>query len=407
MAQDSGSVLAAITTPRGRGFVSALGSNPTVLALAASLGLALRRWVKKPLRFRKTVIAVTHDDVSQMLARDLDFRIAPINEQKIGEVNGPFILGMDRSPPLELERRALYSALAAVDLDKLEDGLRRRAKASLAKLPDRFDALQDFARPLAAGTASQLFGIAPKDQALFQEVARAIFAHTFLNLGDDKAIRARAMQAAPLMKEWFEKEIARRQKSSQLGEDLMGHLLRQKLLKADFEGVRRTLGGMLVGSIDTTVTCVSNILDVMFRNDGLRAAFRHELAAGRSGYGLCLEALRVLPHNPIVLREAHAATTLAGREVKANERVIAWTQAAMRDAAAFPEPKRLYPDRPLGSYLHFGAGLHPCAGRAVNAFQLPILVGALLEAGAVRAGKTGFAGPFPDRLPVRLMKDSA
>ena len=209
------------------------------------------------------------------------------------------------------------------------------------------------------------------------------------------------------MKGWFENEIARRQKSSDPGTDLMGQLIRQRLLDHDPEGVRRTLGGMLVGSIDTTVTCVSNILDVIFRDQDLRAALRSELAAEHSGYGLCLEALRVLPHNPIVLREADAATTLAGRNVEPRDRVIAWTQAAMRDAAAFPEPDRLYPDRPRESYLHFGAGLHPCAGRAVNAFQLPILVGALIAAGAVRAGKTGFAGPFPDRLPVKVVKDSA
>jgi len=405
MAQSSGSpVFDSIATPNGRGFASALASNRTVLALAARLGLALRRLCGKPLRFRKAVIAVTHDDVRQMLARDLDFLIGPVNREKIEEVNGPFILAMDRSPTLELERRALYSALAAVDLHALERGLRERAAALLASLPARFDALREFARPLAAGTASELFGIAPDDRKLFQEVARAIFAHTFLNLGGNQAIKDRAMLAAPLMKGWFEDEIKRRQKSSEPGRDLMGQLLRQGLLEPD--GIRRTLGGMLVGSIDTTVTCVANILDVVFRNDDLRAAIHAELDAGRSGYGLCLEALRVLPHNPIVLRKAAAATVLAGRTVQPNETVVAWTQAAMRDPAAFPEPERLYPDRPADSYLHFGAGLHPCSGRVVNAFQLPILIAALIEAGAVRAGKTGYAGPFPDRLPVRV-KDKA
>ena len=401
MAQGSGNpVFDSIATPNGRGFLSALASNPAVLGFAARLGLGLRRLVGKPLRFGKKVFAVTYEDVRQVLARDLDFRIAPINQEKIGEVNGPFILGMDRSPPLELERRALYSALAAVDLNALEQGLRERTSTLLAGFSGEFDALRDFARPLAAGTASELFGIKPDDPLLFREVARAIFAHTFLNLGNDKAIRDRALNAAPLMKGWFEDEIARRKKSSKPGDDLMGQLIRQGLLDPD--GIRRTLGGMLVGSIDTTVTCVANILDMMFRKDELRAAFRAELAAGRSGYGLCLEALRMLPHNPLVLREANAATTLAGRTVQPKDRIFALTLAAMRDPAAFPQPERLYPLRPPDSYLHFGAGLHPCAGRAVNAFQLPILVGALIELGAVRAGKTGFAGPFPDRLPVRV-----
>jgi cytochrome P450 len=118
--------------------------------------------------------------------------------------------------------------------------------------------------------------------------------------------------------------------------------------------------------------------------------------------GWCWEALRLWPHNPLVLRKAAAATTLGDTDIRAGDRVIGWTQAAMRDASAFPEPAALRPDRPEAAYLHFGGGLHPCAGRAVNGFQIPLLVGALLRRGIKSVKPMQWAGPFPDHLIVRF-----
>jgi cytochrome P450 len=74
----------------------------------------------------------------------------------------------------------------------------------------------------------------------------------------------------------------------------------------------------------------------------------------------------------------------------------------MLDAEAFPDPQYLRPDRPPAAYLHFGGGLHPCAGRTVNAFQIPALVGALMRRGIKSVGRMQWAGAFPAHLPVRL-----
>ena len=347
------------------------------------------------------MIAVRHADVSDMLRRDLDFIIAPINASRINAVNGgPFVLGMDRSPQLMREREALYSALAQIDLTAIARAVRADAAARIAARGARFDAIGDYARPVAAATARRLFGIDPPDEELFVEAVRSIFAHTFLNLGGDKQVEARALAAAPLMHDWFAAEIARRIGAGETGDDLMGILLREG--KLDTEGVRRTLGGMLVGSIDTTATTFAHVFCVIAPDPALRERTVAAWNAGTDIYGLCLDALRRWPHNPIVLREAAADTVLGGVAVKSGTRVIAWTEAAMQDPEAFPDPARVLPDRPAAAYLHYGAGLHPCAGRAVNAVQIPALVGALLAAGAERDGSIAWAGPFPDRLPVRI-----
>ena len=78
----------------------------------------------------------------------------------------------------------------------------------------------------------------------------------------------------------------------------------------------------------------------------------------------------------------------------------------MQDAAAFPDPQEMQVDRPPGSYLHFGGGLHPCAGRAINDQQIPMLVSKLLLRGVAGVGRVRWAGPFPDHLPIQLRKPS-
>ena len=393
--------LSAVTTPPRRfSLFAPLASGRRFPAFLARIGIGRATSKGRPLKLFGHVVAVRHADVSEMLRRDLDFIIAPINAQRIQAVNGgPFILGMDRSQQLIRERQALYCALARLDPATVAETVRAEATARIAAGGDRFDALADYARPVAAATARAVFGIRPDDQALFAEAVRAIFAHTFLNLGGDRKIEARALAAAPLMHGWFASEIERRRGSGQLGTDLMGHLLAQQ---ADDDMVRRTLGGMLVGSIDTTASTVARILCVLGDEPRLATRLTERWRAGRDIYGLCLDILRRWPHNPILMRQAATDTMLGGVPIKAGARVVAWTQAAMQDPAAFPEPHRNLPDRALRAYLHFGAGLHPCAGRGINAVQIPMLVGLLLDAGAERCGRLRWAGPFPDRLPIRL-----
>jgi cytochrome P450 len=391
----------AIVTPKGRaGLAARIARGPLIPGLAARIAA---RALAKPLRLGSTVLAAKHAQVRELLCRDLDFVIAPVNEAKIREVNdGAFILGMDRSERLERERRALYAALEAVDLARLRDGVRADIAAVLGAVPagGEIDIVGAYARPIAARTAQRLFGITGPNEKMFMEAVRSVFAHTFLNQGDDPAVRDRAVRAGAYMAGWFADEIARRRASDALGDDFMGRLLAQGVL--DDDGVRRTLGGMLVGSIDTTATCVAKVVKVAARDPDLLHAMSRDAGDLRRMDGWVNEALRRWPHNPVVLRKAAVDCTLGGRPVKAGDSVIAWTQAAMHDERVFPKAARMDPERDRAAYLHMGWGLHPCSGRPVNRFQIPMLVGALLERGLGHVGKVGWTGPFPDCIKARL-----
>ena len=216
--------LGQIRTPATAG--NPLG-GPTLPAVAAWLGVRL---LGRPRRFGKVIVAARHRHVTEVLGRDLDFGIAPVNGARMQAVNGPFVLGLDRGAQLAAERRALYAALANVDLDAIAAQAAEEADGLLAAAGGSIDVVGGYARLVAARTARRLFGVSGPDEATFLEVARAIFAHTFLNLGGDKAVEARALKAAPLMRAWLADEIARRRASRITGDDLMGALMREPAL---------------------------------------------------------------------------------------------------------------------------------------------------------------------------------
>jgi cytochrome P450 len=394
-------VLKDIVTPPGAGglFAKLIAEQP-LPAFLARLGAWFAALWGEPIRIGHRVVVARHSQIVELLGRDVDFRIAPINGSRIDAVNGPFVLGMDRDATLVRERSALYRALSQVPFDSIQADIAREATARIDGAKGEIDVVDDYARPIAAHTARKLFGIGGSDERAFMEVVRAIFAHTFLNLTNDKTVEKRALIAAAYMRSWLADEIAQRRASGDFGTDMMGRLLTDGVL--DDDGVRRTLGGMLVGSIDTTASCVAKIMWVIGREPMLALRMAADVDDPTRFAGWCREALRLWPHNPLLHRQAAADTTLGNVGIQAGDQVIAWTQAAMRDASAFPAPEELRPDRPVAAYLHFGGGLHPCAGRAVNSFQIPILVGALFRRGIKSVGSVRWAGPFPDHLLLRF-----
>ena len=369
-------------------------------AFAARIGLWLAKRRGAPLKIGKTIIAARYDDVREILSRDLDFLIQPSNGPRFDKIGYHFILGMDRSGELIEERETLYAALDSADMDALRQAATADAAERLAENPEKIDLIEDYARPVAAATAQRLFGIAPENSTDFMNVSRAIFGYCFLDSGNSKAVEDRALAAAEMLTGWFDAEIARRRKSGRFGDDMMGGLLGQAGVSDDL--VRRSLGGMLVGSIDTTASCVAKIMTVLLRDRALCNAATRDCDNPRRLYGWCQEALRRWPHGPIVGRQAARDTHIGKTQIAAGANVIGWTQAAMMDPRAFPRPKAMRPDRPPQYYLHFGAELHACAGRGVNAWQITLLVSELLRQRPRRLGRMKWAGPFPAHLDVQL-----
>lgn len=394
---------------KGGGLLSALLLGPTLPRLGARFAAAYGHVI----RISRYALASRWDDVEEILRRDLDFRIVPINAPRIEEVNGPFVLGLDRGDRMAVERGQLYTAVAAIDLA----GVRSLARAQAEWLLDHaaagqghIDVVNGYARLVAARNARRLFGIPGPTEMDLMRVIRAIFNHTFLNLFGDQEARARALVAAAELKEWFEAEIARRHTQKLDIDDVIGRLLalRGKHPQAlDDDGVRRNVAGLLVGSIDTTATVVGKIVAMCVADSALMARVRRDLDNPQRLFGWCNEVLRLWPHNPILLRKTETDVPLGGVVIPANTTVAAFTHAALFDAGRFPDPGHLDPDRSPKLYRHFGGGLHPCAGRAVNEVQIPELVRCILKRDIVRVSRPRYDGFFIDELVVAMNRSAS
>jgi hypothetical protein len=167
-----------VATPEtSSGFFATALSEQQLPALAARFGAWVGALLGRPVRFGRNILVTSHAHVTELLSRDLEFRIGPLNGERIEAVNGPFVLGMDRCVTLANERGALYDALAKVDLDPIRKAVAAEAAAKAAAVAsiDVVGITRDRSRPDGAS----LFGVTGPNDELFMDVARAVFAHIF------------------------------------------------------------------------------------------------------------------------------------------------------------------------------------------------------------------------------------
>lgn len=90
------------------------------------------------------------------------------------------------------------------------------------------------------------------------------------------------------------------------------------------------------------------------------------------------ELLRLHSTASFILRVTAEPASIGGTVIPADQLVIAWTAAANRDPAAFPEPGRLDLHRRGPDHLALGRGAHFCVGAWLARLELEIALTALV-----------------------------
>ncbi len=394
----------------------ALLNNTTLLRRV----FAVLRRVAPVLVLGKAVIVTRHADVAAVLDRDEDFTIAELNASVMDRVNGPFILGMDRSEQYEREDTILEQCVRPGDLDRIR-GIVRRSVAELieaAQATGRIDVVNGLARVTAVRVVASHFGVPGPDEATMMRWMRTIFHETFLNVTRDPAVRRAGERSGREFHAYVHQLLERRQRQVRDGggeapDDFFTRLVRLQLgddpaKRLSDEGILRNIGGVVVGAVDTTSMATAHAVDQLLRNPEAMNAARAVAHDPGAMAPFVLEALRFHPINPVLARWSARPTVIAEgthreRRVRQGRVVYAAILSAMFDPAVFEQPATFRVDRPLSSYLHFGHGLHTCFGERVNLVQMPETVGALLALDNLRrapgrAGQILYDGPFPDRL---------
>ncbi len=377
---------------------------------------SLLRCLVPVLRIGSTVVVTQNADGVDVLRRNSEFTLAALNGPRMRRWNGDFILGMDGGPDYERELAALrraapgdLTAVAAFVADTAA-GLVEAVRPS-----GRLDVVGQLARVVPARVVATIYGVPGPDEATTMRWMRALFDAVFLDDGP------RARKAAELtvaeQRPYMARLIAGRRSALAAGDDVPDDMLTRLVAMGaaeswlDDDAVRRNINGVIVGALETTAKTVTLVVDELLRRPSALATARAAALTGDidAVRQHAWEALRFLPHGPLLERHATQATTIGPRQrpVPAGALVLVVTASAMFDSAAFPDPNSFRADRPLDSYLHFGHGLHTCFGLAVNQVQIPELVAAVLRLPGLRrapgpAGRLSWDGPFPDRLVVEF-----
>jgi cytochrome P450/glutathione S-transferase len=404
-----------VRTPTWRDKLAATLTSPALLLPVFGL---LRRFAPILTLGRRAVLT-RYADVREVLTRDGEFTIEPINKLRIERIDGPFILGMDRSPRYERECGALSEAVHPGDAERIRAFVADTAAELIeqARPAGRIDVVNGYARVVSTRLVASYFGVTGPSERMLRRWLRDLFHEAFLNINDDLGVRGAGLRAAEELQEFVDAEIPRRKAMPEADrpDDVLSRLiaLQGRYDWLDDEAIRRNINGVIVGAVDTTTSFVTLALYELFqRKTELRGA---QQAAQRGDIELvrryAWEAARFRPFTPLMFRYASQPTDLAPdgpapRRIPGEKYLVLGTLGAMHDPAAFATPGAFRTDRDA-DYLHFGHGLHRCYGYAINGIQIPELAAALLREPKLRLargsdGVVAFDGPFPDRLIVEF-----
>ena len=126
-----------------------------------------------------------------------------------------------------------------------------------------------------------------------------------------------------------------------------------------------------------------------------------------------LEALRLKPVAPLLIREAARATTLAGVALERGMLVCALLRPASLDARHFAEPRAFDPARWLGAgaastsaarrvALPFGAGPRMCPGRYLALLEIKVLLAMLLRNFDITQARTPHGGAPREQMALAM-----
>lgn len=379
------------------------------------------REVQPILVIGQRAFATRFADVLEVLENPSYFHVTEIYARAMERTTGAFILGMDDEATYEREAKFLRSAVQPGDIERVRGIAQAKATQLLVAASNEgsIDAASGYAHKIALAVVADYFGVKGPDEATMTRWMRTIFWDLFLNLTQRERVTEAALQAAAELNPYLEQQARELRTMLDRGIQLPDHFFARLVRKQAEHGrnddaVRRGIGGVIVGAVDTVAKTIVHSLDQLLRRPEELQRARDAALAGDDALlaAYVFEALRFNPHNPVILRHCAKDFRLArGTEremlVRAGTTVYASTISAMFDASVVEDPHAFRIDRPPASYLHFGRGMHRCFGEHFNRVVVPQAIKALLlrpQLGRARGsrGHITYQGPFPTSFSLRI-----
>ncbi len=285
---------------------------------------------------------------------------------------GPLPGFVSLDPPLHTGLRgALSPGLRPRPVAELEERIRVLARNRLDALVParRFDVRLDYAGPVSAAVICLLVGLPLEHVDAVQDLANASLRRTGGRPGlGDEAISARADLDALLL------DVVRRRPPEGGMADGLARLDLGGRSLSDEEIVIQ-VRGVVSGGVETVPKVVASGLLELWRQPDQRA----QVLGRTGGCAIAFEEM-VRFGGPLqwVGRTLLRDRTVAGRPMRAGDRVFLLIASANRDPAEFADPDRFVWNRPIVRHAGFGYGRHHCIGTHVARLEGRVLLEELL-----------------------------
>jgi cytochrome P450 len=365
---------------------------------------------------KATALVTRSADVRDVLLRDDDFGVVYSPRMQMITDGEDFFLGMQDTARYARDTSNMRLAMRREDVAQIVQPFVASTAAELVQAaPGGIDVPQMLTIPVAARLLDRYFGTPGPSQAQMAEWTTTLFWYLFIDLKADPDLDERARIAAAEFRRWLDGHIALRHASAETRDDVLGRCLTMQ--SAGMPGmtdvdIRNNLIGLLIGELPTTSATANLALDELLGRPralaGAQAAARADNDPLLAAY--VFEALRFRPLNPVVYRRALRDTriadgTLRRRRIAEGTMVLASNLSAMFDPLAVPDPVHFRIDRPWGTYMLWGYGMHTCFGAHLNRATLPAILKPLLKKERLKKTTAGIdtAGtPFPVHLELEF-----
>jgi cytochrome P450 len=243
----------------------------------------------------------------------------------------------------------------------------------------RADFVPAFGDPLPIRVIGEILGVPPQDTDHVQHLSdafRTLEAGTIGRLTLERQIETAERFVA--FQQYVEAMVDERRRSP--GVDLVSVLVATPLAgerQLTTEEIVSTVIHLLFAGQETTTRLIASMLNLLMSEPSLweRLVAEPELAAVAVE-----ESLRLAPPVTYHMRQATAAITLGGMDMKPGDALHLVFAAANRDPEVFPDPDRLDLERPNANrHLGLGRGIHFCVGAPIGRLEARVALEVLTQ----------------------------
>ncbi len=354
------------------------------------------------------VLLSTYPDTVEAFERNDVFSVSGYG-QRMTELIGPFMLGMDEGPIYERESSIMRLVAPSSELGTLSAWIESFASSTVevaASTGKPFDLVNEVANRIPLGFVAHYFGVPGPDDATFMTWLRAAAVYIFefwtTQFPPIKDVAtSSSLQFSSYLVSIIDQRLALILAGSPaVPDDVLTRLLKllgpdptklppNPAMALDLYGIRRNLAGFSIGcSVPPSGTIAFAMQYLLQPENAESLAITRAAAIADEDTQLTecmLEAARLAAPSPPSLFRTTTSDYIMGRgtprqtTIPSGSVVALYPAAAMTDPVFIDDPTSFRPGRPAWSYVMFGEGQHTCFGAAIGTLLLTYAAKALLK----------------------------